>query len=128
VLFRSFVDDEDAIVQLARVFLERLGYSVIATNSSVEALSIFRTTPDRFDAVITDLSMPNLTGAELARSIHQIRNNTPIILCTGFSEMSDEKSAESLGVRELIMKPLTAGDLGAALLRILGQSVESGST
>ena len=101
-----FVDDEAALVQLATSTLSGLGYEVIGRTSSLEALELFRARPDRFDLVITDMTMPNMTGSELAQQLMRIRPDIPVILCTGFSEAITQEKARALGVREFIMKPI----------------------
>lgn len=75
--------------------LERLGYTVTARNNSIEALATFQIQPDHFDLVITDQTMPGMTGVDLARRMLQIRPDIPIILCTGFSSLIDEETAKS---------------------------------
>jgi len=88
--------------------------------SSLEALELFRAKADQFDLVITDMTMPNMTGEELAREILGIRPGIPIILCTGFSENMSEGKAKALGIREFVMKPLVIMDLAKAIRRALG--------
>jgi CheY-like chemotaxis protein len=113
------VDDELAIVEVGRNILEHLGYEVVARTSSIEALELFRVNPDRFDLVITDMTMPNLTGDRLTQELLKIRPEIPIILCTGFSERITEEKAKKLGVREFVMKPLVMKDLAQAIQRAL---------
>ncbi len=114
-----FVDDEAAIVEIGKSHLEYLGYEVVARTSSVEALEVFKESPERFDLVITDMTMPNMTGDKLAQEILEIRPGIPIILCTGFSESISEEKAKSLGIREFVMKPLVMKDLAQAVRRAL---------
>ncbi len=113
------VDDEMAIVEVGRNILDHLGYEVVVRTSSVEALELFRVQPNRFDLVITDMTMPNLTGDRLAQELLKIRPEIPIILCTGFSERMTEEKAKTLGVREFVMKPLVMMDLALAIRRAL---------
>ena len=101
-----FIDDEESIAKLGRYRLERLGYKVEATTSPIEALALFCSQPDKFDLVITDLTMPKMTGDKLVKEILNIRPNLPIILCTGFSEKIDEKKAKEIGAADYIEKPL----------------------
>jgi len=115
-----FVDDESAIVDIAQDLLKRLGYEVEVRTSSVEALELFRAKADRFDMVITDMMMPNMTGDRLAQELLQIRPGIPIILCTGFSERITEEKAKAMGIREFVMKPLVIKDLAQAMRRALG--------
>jgi len=117
-----FVDDEKAIVEIGQQMLQRLQYEVVVRTSSIEALELFRTRPDRFDLVITDMTMPNMTGRKLAKEMLQIRPDIPIILCTGFSEQITEESAKSIGIREFIMKPLVMRDLAQVVRRALAKT------
>lgn len=114
-----FVDDEQNIVLMAQRMLEFLGYRVTATISSLEALDLFRSNPDHFDVLITDQTMPHLTGSELATEILSMRPDIPIILCTGYSEVITPEKAKALGVREFLMKPLAARELGKAIRLVL---------
>jgi len=114
-----FVEDEMLIAQFGKEALERLGYEVVVRTSSVEALEAFRADPFRFDAVITDQTMPNLTGDVLARALLEIRPDVPIILCTGFSHVITPEKAKALGIRAFLMKPLLMKDLGKVLREVL---------
>jgi len=116
-----FVDDEPALAKLYPEMLDRMGYQVVACTSSLEALEAFHTDPARFDLVVTDLTMPNMTGLELAEKLNEIHPNTPVILCTGFSETVDGPEARRLGIRETLMKPILADDLAQAVGRVLDQ-------
>ena len=106
-----FVDDEPALTLMGQKILGRLGYQVRTTNSSVEALEIFRSKPNEFDLVITDLTMPELTGTHLAKALLAIRPDLPIVLCTGFSDRVNEAMLQSMGIRGLMLKPLTIHEL-----------------
>jgi len=114
-----FVDDEKTLVDLGRQMLERLGYRVECRTSSIEALELFKNRPDQFDLVITDMTMPNLTGDKLTRQIMNIRPDIPVILCTGFSEQIGEESAKELGIREFIFKPLEMEKLAGTVRKVL---------
>ena len=114
-----FVDDEKAIVEIAQGLIERLGYEVEVRTSSIEARAMFRANPDRFDLVITDMTMPNMTGDKLAQEILSLRPGLPIILCTGFSEYITEERAQALGIQEFVMKPLVMKDLAKVIRRAL---------
>jgi PAS domain S-box-containing protein len=102
-----FVDDEELLAQMGKDILERLGYHVIARWNSLDALSTFEKGPHDFDMVITDQTMPNLTGTDLAQRMLQIRPDIPIILCTGYSSIIDEQKAKTIGIRGFVQKPLT---------------------
>lgn len=114
-----FVDDEAFLVEIAQDLLEPLGYRVVTTMSSLDALERFQAQPDHFDLVITDQTMPNMTGVELAARLLQIRPEVPIILCTGFSESLSEEQAKALGISEFILKPLSRQDLVRAIRNVL---------
>jgi CheY-like chemotaxis protein len=96
-----------------------MGYQVTTKTSSTEALELFRSKPDEFDLVITDQTMPDLTGAELSQELLKIRPDIPIILCSGYSSKVSMESLGELGIREFITKPLISGQLGAAIRRVL---------
>jgi len=113
------VDDEPSLTFLAKRVLERLGYHVTTSNNSMEALDMFRATPDQFDLVLTDQTMPMLTGLELACRLLQTRPGLPIILATGYSVWIEGADAKSLGVKELLMKPMTSQILAEAVFRAL---------
>ena len=114
-----FVDDETAIAEIGQGMLEHLGYEVVVSTGSMEALELFRPQPGSFDLVITDMTMPNMTGDKLAKELLHIRPDIPIILCTGFSEYVSEEKAKALGIREFAMKPLVMKNLAQAVGRAL---------
>jgi len=95
--------------------LQRLGYDVTALSSSTEAFEVFASRPGAFDLVITDQTMPDLTGAELAKRIKSIRRETPVILVTGFSETMDAERARKIGIHQLLMKPIIKQELAEAI-------------
>jgi PAS domain S-box-containing protein len=119
-----FVDDEPDLVDLAKQTLEHLGYHVTARASSVDALKTFRDQADLFDLVITDQTMPHLTGVGLIREITRIRPGIPIILCTGFSESITQEEARAIGVREFVMKPFVGRELAETVRRVLDAGKE----
>jgi CheY-like chemotaxis protein len=114
-----FVDDESALVEMGKKILERLGYEVVATTSSTEALETFRNCHDELDLVITDQTMPDMTGGVLAKELMSIRHDIPIILCTGYSELGKKEDAMPLGVRALVMKPLATRELATTIRSVL---------
>ncbi len=114
-----FVDDQNILVEAGKQMLEQLGYKVVALSNSQEALKIFRTHPSSFDLVITDMTMPKLTGADLSKELLQIRSDIPIILCTGFNEQINSEKAKKIGIREMLMKPLSANELTDAIQKAL---------
>ena len=113
------VDDEEILTEMGRTMLERLGYEVTVRTSSLEALATFQNEPDRFDAVITDQTMPGMTGVDLARRMLQIRPDLPIILCTGYSNLVNEEQAKSYGIKGFAMKPLTKKEVATLLRTVL---------
>jgi CheY-like chemotaxis protein len=116
-----FVDDEETLARLGQRMLERLGYRVVAVTSSIAALNTFRRTPEAFDLVVTDQTMPQMTGEVLARELRQIRADIPIILCTGFSHVIDADKAAAQEIDAFLLKPLIAKDLGLAIQEVLSQ-------
>ena len=114
------VDDEEPVLHVADQILRQLGYDVVAVMSSKEALDRFRGGPEDFDLVITDTTMPRMTGVELAEALMEIRPDLPIILCTGYSEKISEEKAADLGVKGLLMKPITKHEMAEAVRLALG--------
>jgi PAS domain S-box-containing protein len=114
-----FVDDEPALARLGAEMLEGAGHRVVATASSLEALKVFRAAPDSFDVVITDQTMPEMTGEALARELLSIRPDLPVIQCTGFSHTLSAEKARAMGIAEYILKPVGRRDLRAAVQRAL---------
>jgi PAS domain S-box-containing protein len=114
-----FIDDEELLIELGSLVLEMLGYEVVPKQSSVEALALFRSEPDRFDLVITDMTMPKMTGDKLARELMKIRPDIPIILCTGHSKLISEKKAKEMGIRAFIGKPITKRAMAETVRKVL---------
>ena len=113
------MDDEAVLVRLGRATLEHLGYRVTAYTSSLEALRAFRDDPEQFDVVITDQTMPILTGATLVEELRRLRPDTPIIICTGFSHVMDAEKARALGVDAFVMKPGVTEELAVTIQQVL---------
>ena len=114
-----FIDDEDVLVKIGNLVLMRLGYTVTTASSPAEALKLFQATPEKFDLVITDMTMPDMTGDKLAQKLIEIRSDIPIILCTGFSELITKEMAVKIGIRDFLMKPLTARTLAQTIRNVL---------
>jgi CheY-like chemotaxis protein len=112
------IDDEEILVTLGQRFLERLGYNVIVATDPIAALAAFRVKP--FDVVITDLTMPNLSGLDVGRQLLQMKPDVPVILTTGYSATLDVERARTLGFRDLLLKPYTIAALGESLRKALG--------
>ena len=113
------VDDEEAILNFSKTMLEHLGYKVKGISSSIEALKIFRSAPDKLDLVLTDQTMPGMTGSALAIEILTIRPDMPIILMTGYSETITPEEVVAQGIKEYIEKPFTKNIIAAAIHRSL---------
>jgi signal transduction histidine kinase/ActR/RegA family two-component response regulator len=116
-----FVDDEKALVEIGVQLLEHLGYRVVARTSSIEALEVFRNQAEKFDLVVTDQTMPNMTGEMLAKELIRIRPDIPIVLCTGYSEVISEEKATALGIKKLVMKPILMREISQTIRQILDQ-------
>jgi two-component system cell cycle sensor histidine kinase/response regulator CckA len=116
-----FVDDEPILANLGKRMLETLGSAVVTQTSGVDALELFRDNPGSFDLVITDMTMPRMTGAELARELMRIRPDIPVVLCTGFSYSMSEEKAKAMGIREYAMKPLIRQDLARIVRKVLDE-------
>ncbi len=113
------IDDEEQIVRIGEHFLRKLGYDVVTKTDSEEALELFEANPENFDLVITDMTMPHLTGARLSRKMLEIKPNLPIILCTGFSSGIDEKSVIEMGIKGYLNKPMIKRELALVIRKAL---------
>ena len=116
------VDDEKPIVKMQRQLLERLGYKVTASTSSVEALKIFRSSPYNFDLVITDMTMPDMSGDYLAKEIKKIRPDVLVILCTGYSERINIQTGAGLQIDGFMMKPIEKGNLAKTVRKLIDEA------
>ncbi len=116
------MDDEEPLVFLGSRILERLGYACTACTDPQQALATFSAAPGKFHAVVTDLSMRGMSGFELAGKLRAMRPELPILMTSGYMRTEDRQRAALLGIRELILKPNTAEDLGQALARVFGRS------
>ena len=114
-----FVDDEEALAEVGKEMLESLGYRVEVRTSSHEALMAFKANPDRYDLVITDHILPQMTGLELAREIRGIRDEIPIILCTGFATSISREKAKALGISRYMLKPYLFGEMARTVREVL---------
>lgn len=114
-----FVDDEESIVKITQRSLERFGYKVTGRTSSVEALEAFKNDPAKFDLVITDMTMPNMTGEDLAKELMSIKPGIRVIICTGFSDRIDEGKAKDLGISSFVMKPISANEIAKTIREVL---------
>ena len=116
------IDDEEAIAKLERQMLERLGYKVTMRVNSLEALEVFKAKPNSFDLVISDMTMPNMTGDQLGRELIKIRQDIPIIICTGFSERLNQENAASIGVKGFLMKPIVKAEMARMVRKVLDKA------
>ncbi|MFC1811331.1 cache domain-containing protein [Thermodesulfobacteriota bacterium] len=113
------IDDERSMLTALQQMLERLGYTVDARMNGVEALEIFRADPGEFDLIITDYTMPEVTGADLAREVMGIRPDIPVILCTGYSDQMDEEKSKAMGIRAFVMKPIVMGEMAETIRKVI---------
>ncbi len=110
-----FVDDEKSLIQMGEHILERLGYRVTTRTSSIEALESFRAEPDKYDLIITDQTMPKMTGTQLAKELIGIRSDIPIILCTGFGAIIQPENIKGTGVTKVLKKPFVIGEIAGVI-------------
>ncbi len=122
-----FIDDEPVLAKMGKQLLESLGYQVEMITKSTDALELFRKKPDKFDLVITDMTMPNITGEKLAIELMNIRPDIPVILSSGFNYNIDEKKAMALGIRAFISKPVLKQEIAETIRNVLDgkQKVEA---
>jgi PAS domain S-box-containing protein len=114
------VDDEQAITDMTQKVLEKIGYRVETSLNPLTALDLFQSKPDTFDLVITDMTMPQMTGAKLAQKLKEIRSDIPVIICTGHSSLIDEEKATQLGIDGYLMKPVFMAKLAKEIRKVLG--------
>lgn len=122
------VDDDAAIALIEKQMLERLGYQVTSRVSSLEALEAFKAAPEAYDLVISDMTMPGLTGTQLAMAMMVIRKDIPVIICTGFSEQIDPEKAEAMGINGFLMKPVVLGEMAQMVRTVLNSATNSNQT
>jgi PAS domain S-box-containing protein len=121
-----FVDDEEPIVKMIGQMLGRLGYRVETRQNPAEALKLFQSKPHEFNLVITDMTMPQMTGVTLSEKLKDIRSDIPIIICTGHSAFVDEKTAKKMGVSAYVMKPIMKKDIAKIIRQVLDNPESSG--
>lgn len=117
-----FVDDEPALVKLGQQILEMLGYQVTTCNGSLEALEVFNRSPDDVDLVISDMTMPKMTGDKLAVELLKMRPDLPIILCTGFSKKISKQKAAEIGIKKIVTKPFAASKMANIVKTVLDEA------
>jgi PAS domain S-box-containing protein len=113
------VDDEELIVNMMEQMLTRLGYAVTPFSSPLEALAHFKKEPEKFDLLITDMTMPGMTGAGLAKEISKLTSSIHVILCTGYSESMDESKAKKNGIDAFLLKPVSMKSLAVTVRNVL---------
>jgi PAS domain S-box-containing protein len=113
------VDDDLELLNISEAMLMQLGYEVISKNKSRDALDEFRRIPDHFDLILTDMTMPEMTGEKLAQEVIRIRPDIPVVLCTGYSENIDAQKAKEIGIKAFVMKPLTLRNLAVTIRQVL---------
>ncbi|MCP4670529.1 MAG: response regulator, partial [Desulfobacula sp.] len=116
------VDDEVSVAKLESKILSRLGYLVTVETKSIDALKVFRSNPDFYNLVISDMTMPDMTGDQLAKEILATKPDIPIIICTGFSERINKEQAEIIGVKGLLMKPVVKSEMANMVRKVLDES------
>lgn len=114
-----FVDDEEFITDMIEKMLKRLGYKVVTKTNPGEALELFQTKPDQFDLIITDMTMPQMSGVKLSEKLKELRSDIPVIICTGHSPLIDEEKAKSIGIAGFIMKPVVTKDIAQIIRKVL---------
>jgi two-component system, cell cycle sensor histidine kinase and response regulator CckA len=116
-----FVDDEVTVTEMALESLKRFGYRVEAMSDPEDALAVFKLNPGYFDVVITDMTMPKMTGARLAEKLIRIRPDIPIVLCTGHSSLIDEEKARQMGIAAYMMKPVSMSKIAKTIRKLMDQ-------
>jgi PAS domain S-box-containing protein len=119
------IDDELPIAKMSSQILQRLGYHVNIRTSSIEAMNFFRAKPKDFDLVITDMTMPNMTGDKLTGELMKIRSDIPVILCTGYSKKISEETAKDIGIKAFVYKPIVKADFAKTVRKVLDESKSS---
>jgi len=120
-----YVDDEPSIAILGKRLLESLGYTTESTTDPEKALDMVRNDPNKFDLLITDMTMPNMTGDQLVIETLKIRQDMPTIICTGYSATISKKEAADIGARSYIMKPINKSELATTVRKVLDSAKRS---
>ena len=118
-----FVDDEAILVDLGVQILENLGYQVDSSTDSIETLKIFKDDPDKYDLIITDMTMPKMTGLKLIKEIHKVRPHIPVILCTGYSNEINKTNYLDSGISAFVYKPVNSSELSRVIRNVLDKKV-----
>jgi CheY-like chemotaxis protein len=123
-----FVDDDPDIAELTEETLGGMGYRMTIALSGSDALALFRKDPSAFDLMITDLTMPDMSGEDLAEAVHTLREDLPVILCTGYNSYTPDKDSKKTGIRDILIKPVHSVDLAESIRSVLTGSKRSGET
>ncbi len=115
------IDDETALVNIGKQMLESLGYKITTRTSSIEALELFKAKADSFDLVITDMTMPNMTGDKLASELIRIKPEIPVVLCTGYSVQINRDQALAMGIRAFVSKPVLKREIAETIRKVFDQ-------
>jgi CheY-like chemotaxis protein len=115
------VDDEPTVALAMQLLLESLGYEAVVHTTSHDALAAFRSEPHRYDVVITDQTMAQMTGEDLVHALRQMRPDIPILLCTGFSHIMDAEKAHALGLEAFLIKPVDEHELATRLQQVVSR-------
>ncbi len=121
-----FVEDKESLLLAGEQLLQKLGYRVTARLGGEQALDAFRSDPEEYDLVISDVTMPGMSGVEFASLVREIRADIPIVFTSGYPDPISPAEAQELGVSEILMKPYRIGDLGTAIRRALSSSLRGG--
>jgi len=114
-----FIDDETAITEMAPTVLEKLGYTVTGRTNPLDALALFQESSDHFDLIISDMTMPQMSGVKLTDKVREIRPDIPIIICTGHSSLMNEEKAKEIGISAYAMKPITITEISSLIRKVL---------
>jgi len=114
-----FVDDEKSITKMTGKTLQRLGYQIEIKTNPLEAIELFQSKPDQFDLIITDMTMPQMTGVKLSKKLKEIRSDIPVIICTGHSALLDEEKAKEMGIDAYVMKPIVKQEIAKTIRQVL---------
>ncbi len=117
-----FVDDEISLAELSKKIIESMGYTVEQYSNPRDALAVFRHSPERFDLLISDMTMPVMSGLDLANQIKEIRSDLPVIICTGHSSAINEEQSAEAGIDAFALKPITRSEIGHLIKGVLGTS------
>ncbi len=112
-------EDNPGVLKLQEKILSNLGYEVVGCRDGQQAFELFRQAPDQFDLLCTDMTMPRMTGAELAAVVLKIKPTMPVVLCTGFSELINEEKAREIGIAQYLMKPVSRDQLAQSIRNAL---------